>query len=417
MKRWVATSLLGVIVFAGTACTPPESPSEPPAELARNPELRGDPVVVGVQSPHDGPAAYPQSTYGAEAAAWYINHELGGIDGRPVEMDICRGDGSPETAINCANEFVRADVPVVFDAYDGESVGPMVPVMRSAGIPIVGLLAGQGVAEANPLPTSFYFSGPLETSALGMVTVLDRLNLRDSALAVDDKPASHSYVDDLVRPMGQELNVRVNPVYTDVTDMNFTEMAALELVNDPDVAGIISLPEDGCTGLVQAIRQQGYDNAIFAGSCSQFIDELDAEDAQGAIIQPRLWIPESKKHAPPEVRQELEDFEKAMSTVGYGDELSARSLYSFAGLVNLARILGSVEQDISGTTVATAMRGLRDFDTFAGPEVTCDGRQWPGRPGACSHQAIFFEVQEDGSVKPIDDAGFIELDPNVTASR
>ncbi|MET0447281.1 MAG: ABC transporter substrate-binding protein [Aeromicrobium sp.] len=373
--------------------------------------LTGDPIVIGVQSMDAGPAAFPQNTYGAEAAEHYINNELGGIDGRPIKLDICSGDSTPETGVKCANDFVASDVPVVFDAYDGASMGAMTPILKSAAIPIVGTLAGQGVAESADYGTAFYFSGPLETSALGMVTVLNKLGKKTASLAVQDLPSSHGYVDDLVKPMGAKLDVDVSAVYAKVDNLNFQVLSATELSDKPDVAGVISLPEDGCTGLFQALRQSGFDGTIFAGSCSQFIDDL-GEDAAGAVVQPRLWVPGSYDHAPKEVQDQLDAFADSMKAVGYEDEQSARSLYSFAGVVNLAKVISGIDGDITNVAVTEAMKGLKDFQTFAGPKVTCDGKQWPTRPGACSKQAIFFEVQEDGTLKPTGGSdGYTELDP------
>src|SRR5829696_2688034 len=162
MRRLTAVSAGAAVLLLASACSKAEGAADAGGDLA------GEPVVIGVQSLDTGAVAYPQNTYGAEAAEWYINNELGGIGGRPIQLDICSGDGTPETGVNCANHFVTDDVPVVFDAYDGTSVGAMTPILAEAGIPIVGTLAGQGVAEAAEYGTAFYFSGPLETSALGM---------------------------------------------------------------------------------------------------------------------------------------------------------------------------------------------------------------------------------------------------------
>ncbi|MGY1810969.1 ABC transporter substrate-binding protein [Blastococcus sp. SYSU D00669] len=406
MKRSTAITAGAALLLLASACSKPEEDADTTGGLS------GDPVVLGVQSLDTGPVAYPQNTYGAEAAEWYINNELGGIDGRPVELDICSGDGTPETGVACANHFVTEDIPVVFDAYDGTSVGAMVPILSEAGIPIVGTLAGQGVAESAPYGTAYYFSGPLETSALGMVTALDNAGASTAALAVTDAPSSHGYVDNLVKPLGEQLGVEVNGVYTTVDNLNYQVLAQTELASDPDVAGIIALPEEACTGLIQALKQAGFEGTTFMGSCSQFIDELGGE-AEGAIVQPRLWVPLSYDNAPAEVQEELDAFSNAMEQVGYEDELSARSLYSFAGLVNLANILNDLDGEITAESVNTAMQAVADFKTFLGPEVTCDGEQWPGRPGACSHEAIFFQVQDDGTLAPVDEDGFIELDTSV----
>jgi branched-chain amino acid transport system substrate-binding protein len=406
MRRLTAVTAGAAVLLLASACSKAEGAADAGGDL------EGEPVVIGVQSLDTGAVAYPQNTYGAEAAEWYINNELGGIGGRPIELDICSGDGTPETGVNCANHFVTEDVPVVFDAYDGTSVGAMTPILAEAGIPIVGTLAGQGVAESAEYGTAFYFSGPLETSALGMVTVLADSGASTAALAVTDAPSSHGYVDALVKPLGEGVGLDVTAVYTTVDNLNYQVLAQTELASDPDVAGVIALPEDACTGLVGALRQNGFEGTMFAGSCSQFIEELGG-DAAGAIVQPRLWVPRTYDNAPSEVQEELDAFATAMEAVGYEDEQSARSLYSFAGIINLAKILSDVDGELTAESVGTAMKGVKDFPTFLGPEVTCDGQQWPGRPGACSHEAIFFEVQDDGTLAPVNEEGFTELDTSV----
>ncbi len=92
----------------------------------------GDPIVFGVQAPTKGASAYPQTGYGAEAAEWYVNNVMGGVNGQPIELSLCAGDGSPETAINCANKHVSDDVPFVLDAYD-QAITGAVPILASAG--------------------------------------------------------------------------------------------------------------------------------------------------------------------------------------------------------------------------------------------------------------------------------------------
>jgi branched-chain amino acid transport system substrate-binding protein len=123
-------------------------------------------------------------------------------------------------------------------------------------------------------------------------------------------------------------------------------------------------------------------------------------------------VPASKKNAPAEVQTQLDDFAAAMDAIDRGDEQSARSLYSFGGMVDLAKIISGIRGEINPDTVTTAMTQVKDYQTFAGPTVTCDGKQWPGRPSSCSHKGIFFEVQQDGSLKPVDPNGFLDLDPS-----
>jgi branched-chain amino acid transport system substrate-binding protein len=406
MKRTTAITAGVAVMLLASACSKPAESKDTSGHLS------GAPVVIGVQSLDTGAVAYPQNTYGAKAAEWYVNNKLGGVNGHPLKLDLCSGDGTPETGVSCANHFVSGNAPVVFDAYDGTSIGAMTPILSEAKIPIVGTLAGQGVAESAPYGTAFYFSGPLETSALGMVTALHNDKAGSAALAVTDAPSSHGYVDKLVAPLGKVLGVNVTAVYTKTDNMNFQVMAQTELASHPDVAGLIALPEDGCTGLIQALKQSGFTGTIFAGSCSQFISDLGGK-AKGAIVQPRLWVPLSHDNAPKEVQDQLGQFAAAMKAVGFEKEQSARSLYSFAGIINLSKILSGIKGTITSASVTTAMEGVKDFQTYLGPKVTCDGKQWPGRPGACSHKAIFFQVQSDGTLAPVNKSGYIDLDTSV----
>ncbi|MBE1535885.1 ABC transporter substrate-binding protein [Actinomadura algeriensis] len=408
IKTRFAAALAALSLLA-TACQSGDGAS---VSVPTGVEATGEPIVFGVQAPTKGAAAYPQTGYGVEAAVWYVNNVMGGVGGRPIETDLCAGDGSPETAINCANGFVSADVPFVLDAYDQAITGG-VPILAAAGIPLIGTLAGSGVADKGEYGETFYFTGPTEVSAVGSMSVLNDLGKKRIALAVNEAPTSHTYVDALMKPIAGALGMRLDAQYPPATGANYNVTAATQLAGDPDATGVISLPEDGCTSLIQALRRQGYDGTVFAGSCSQFIEQV-RDDAAGAIVQPRLWVPLAKEHAPEKVVRQLDDFAGAMKSVGYEDELSARSLYAFAGVVNMVGVMEGMQgAPITAASVTAAMKGLKDFETFAGPAVTCDGKAWPGLPSACSRQAIFFEVRKDGTLAPVHEGGYIELDPSV----
>lgn len=398
--------VLAALALLGAACG--SSGDDTPAGV----KATGAPIVFGVQAPTKGVAAYPQSGYGVKAAEWYVNNVLGGVNGRPIKADICAGDGSPETAINCANGFVSADVPFVLDAFD-QAMSGAVPILSSAGIPIVGTVPGSPVPNEAEYGKAFYFSGPIQASALGSMSILSDLGKKKLALAIDEGPTAHAYIDTMAKPIASRLGMRLEAHYVPGASANFNVIAATQLAGKPDAAGVVTLPEDSCTSLFQALRQQGYQGTIFAGSCSQFIDMMGAQ-AAGAITQPRLWVPLSRDHAPKEVADQLDAFAEAMKQVGYEKEQSARSLYSFAGVINMVNVMKTMKGPaINAKAITTAMKGLKDFKTFAGPAVTCDGKAWPTLPAGCSRSAIFFEVRKDGTLAPVKQGGYTELDPSV----
>ena len=402
-KKIAAALLAAALALAGCESAPTGAPSD---FGTANPT--GEPIVLGVMAPTTGAAAYPDTGYGAEGAEYYVNKVLGGVNGRPVKLDICDGDGSPEHAINCANGFVSKKVAAVVDAYEPALQGAL-PVLKSAGIPLIGTLAGTAAADRTAYGEAFFFTGPTEVSALGSITMLDKLGIEEASLAITEAPASHAYVDGIIKPIADRLGVSVNIQYPPGNGANFSVLAATQLSHEPEATGVIALPEDSCTQLYQAIRQQGSEETFFAGSCSKFINQL-GDEAEGAATQPRTWVYAARDHAPAPVRKQLDDFKKSMESIDRGDQLSTRAIYAFAGVVNTAAAMTTIDGQINATSVTEAMKGLKDFPTFAGPKVTCDGKVWPGMPTACSKQAIYFQVQPDGSVEPLDEQGYVDLD-------
>jgi ABC-type branched-subunit amino acid transport system substrate-binding protein len=66
-----------------------------------------EPVVITMANIEGTPiGSFPDIREGALAAVKDINENLGGIAGRPVELDVCVHGADPNEATNCANEIV-----------------------------------------------------------------------------------------------------------------------------------------------------------------------------------------------------------------------------------------------------------------------------------------------------------------------
>ena len=71
----------------------------------------GSPYVFGMINDETGAVTFPEARQGAIAAVDYVNNYLDGINGHPIVIDECTGDGTPATAARCANQLV-ADHPM-----------------------------------------------------------------------------------------------------------------------------------------------------------------------------------------------------------------------------------------------------------------------------------------------------------------
>ena len=71
----------------------------------------------------------PEIRQAFESGVNYVNEELGGINGRPMKAETCNLDITPESSVNCANQFVEKNVVVAVQGVD---------VAADAALPIWG---------------------------------------------------------------------------------------------------------------------------------------------------------------------------------------------------------------------------------------------------------------------------------------
>jgi len=117
----------------------------------------GDPIRIGMINQENTPlGSFPELRLGAQAAVDFINAELGGVDGRPVELVPCITTFSVEKSRSCAQELVAKNVDVVTGGIDITSNGS-IPVLEQNQMPYVGGIPINFDEMRSPI--SFQFSG------------------------------------------------------------------------------------------------------------------------------------------------------------------------------------------------------------------------------------------------------------------
>ena len=64
--------------------------------------------------------------------------------------------------------------------------------------------------------------------------------------------------------------------------------------------------------------------------------------------------------------------------------------------------------------MTTALRAKRDAPSFMGHPYTCDGKQFPGLPAACSPQQVIVQMK-DGALDQV--GGWIDVGAELEAAR
>ena len=108
------------------------------ATTAAGEQATGEPIVVGIYTPADNPSfTAPELIDGAEAAVEYVNNQLGGIGGRPIQLESCTTDYTAPRLTACANELFQKEPLIIIPGPDAGAL-TVQPTFDTTGIPLIG---------------------------------------------------------------------------------------------------------------------------------------------------------------------------------------------------------------------------------------------------------------------------------------
>ena len=403
-RRILAVALLAVL-GAAVACSDDDTTSSGSSSdlgdtTATSAGIGGEVVKVaaGIRTSVGSASSMPEPPGGYEVAEDYINSHLAGVKGRPLQVTRCATDGSPEASIDCANQFVEAGVVAVVEGTDlgGDA---MLPILTDAGIPLVGHVQF-GPARMFDENATYFGAAALAYGAAALQFYADE-GAESVTWFLPDEPTSHAFTDASLEPTSEQLGIDYTTVYYDAASPNWAVLAATAVSENPDVSGSIAATDAQCAEMIGALRDAGYQGRILAASCVGLHDALGA-DAVGVDTDADHWHPGDLESAPAAKQAELEEYGAVMRDAGHEDLIAGNAIISFADLINLTRIMATIDGPIDSASVAGALRATKDFDSYAGPTISCDRSVLPGN-SACSTDLLFFQVQDDGSVAAVTD--------------
>ncbi|APE38303.1 ABC transporter substrate-binding protein [Nocardia mangyaensis] len=400
-------ALAATCVFSVVSCSD-NSSSEAGSTTSIAPGVlaTGDPIKVGLFNPSKGPATQAGVTTGKNAAIEYINNQIGGINGRPIEVIDCGIDNtSPESTISCANQFVQAGVVAAVDGYNAESAAAM-PILTSAEIPLVGQIPFNTATGAVP-ENRVFFGPPPAAFLVGFLQSLKQAGKDSLTLVNADLPQAHQVFDSLLTPLGQQLGIDVKSAYYPPAGPNFTALASTIADGSPAAGGLMTAPNDNtCNKLAQALKSVKYSGTVFLAACTEFVDVLGAQ-AVGAQSYSPVWLPPAIDSAPEPAKSNLRTAEQFIDNAGGTAGFYAYG--TFATFVDLARALTSAPPaEFTGPAILTALKGLADYQSFLGPKLNCGKATSPN----CTTDMLLFEVTGDKKTAPVS-GGFITPNPEV----
>ncbi len=383
-----------------------------PVPVNADPDRR--PVKVGFVNVDAGPiGAMPELHTSTVAAVDLMNAELGGVDGRPVQLVPCilSNPMSPDEAQACGRKLVAEDVVAVLGGI-GLSQGPLLQVLADNDVPYVG---GLPVNEAEMSSTnSFQFSGGGPGAFVAFADQAVRKDRADRvAVLYADYPSIRTAAVDYGATLARSLGARqVTEVPFPMGSQDYSAAVQKAVEADPQ-AIFVGAADMACTPILQALADlESRAQVYMVGSCAdrRFLDKVGMDKVAGTRFNVENRIDMAQV---PEA--DFPIYLEAMTRYGKGTNALGAATVSFRDAMNLWAVLDELGPDVTGAAVTARLRAATDRPSFGGHAYTCDGQQVPSMPALCAPQQVIAEIKEDGSFSEASD-GWIDV-PTVLAAH
>lgn len=420
------TAVLVLLAIVGAACSETRPGSTPTGQTKRNPfpgceratvlaclpadtsiadfvpdqptRATGTPIKIATINTDTGPAgAFPELTEADAAAVRFINAELGGVDGHPIELSRCDTQFSPERSNSCSQDAVAAGVVAVAGGID--VLGTGINILAENGIPYVGGIPVSTLAATSPV--SFQFSGGIWGAVVAQVqyAITSQKAKRVSIIYGDFGAIADAA--ELGKRVGESLGAEVSLVSMPIVASDYLSPLTLANENNPDA--IVALVADtGCAPVYEAVHDLGITaNLFYTGACvaPKIIEAVGADKVEGSYFNVEGPVTGSAGQGTGDPDTTLYGY--IVDKYGEGLEAQSSATVAFRGFMNLWVAMKEVGGDrLTPARLLEHLRRSKDHRSFMGHPYTCDGKQLPDQPAMCAPQEILVRYQ-DGAISAV----------------
>ena len=375
----------------------------PDTATAADPSMT--PVKVGFMNIDSGPiAATPELHQATDAAVAFINAELGGVDGHPIELVPCETDLGADKAQACARFMVEQHVVAVLDGLN-LSAGAATKVLEENDIPWVGGIPLDPAEMASPI--AFQFSGGAPGAFVAFADdAATRLKAKRVAVVYANTPQISVAAVDYGVALLESYGIDATEVAFDLTTQDYASIVQRAVESNPD-AILVGAADFACPKVMQAMADLGLDTPVYlVGSCAdaKWISQVGAEHLGNTIFNIETLI-----DRPGPYRADITVYNDVIGQYGKGVNAKGAATVAFRGAMNLYQVLTELGPDATPAQVIDAFRAAKNHPSFDGHPYTCDGRQIAALPSLCAPQQVLARVEADGTTFTQESDGWIDV--------
>ena len=351
----------------------------------------GTPITVGLIGQEGGTISDPEFRVAAQAAASYINEELGGVGGHPITFEVCNIVSAESQGQVCAQQFL-GDNKVKVILQGGLNVGT-----QSFHATVNGAKPDI-IAEANPGPDTTAKNAYILNASVVAATastgpwMKDYLKAKTAAMISSDDAGSLA-IAHVIGGAVEQSGVKVKLVTFPAGSSDLVTPLTAAGAQTASVIMPLAVTPSACIATAKAYSQLGLQTPLLSANlcASNAIKSalgdfpkwyyggstlsLDAPDSTGQVA---FYKAVMAKYAPAHA------------------ELSVDAPYGFAAVFALANILHSADPDsLTSASIATAAKAFSGPVLMGSPKLSFGSV--PSMPAVGSLASRFYKYNGGGA--------------------
>lgn len=400
MKSKKMARLLSTSAALSTLVTMAACGTQSDAEKAAS-KLTGEPIVIASISDTSGAgsisAVIAQFTEAEKAAVDYVNADLGGVGGRPLELFVCDSKVDPAATASCAQQAIDkgAVAKVGLSVLWGDNG---LPLFEKAGIPSLNAPVSPQDSTADEI--SFPLGGGAGTEWPGQIKYwAENFGLKKAVILADDNSTGRVQIENQ-KAVAKELGVEIVPVFLPVGAADPTPFVAKAVEEDPD-AIFTAASGAAAVAVYRALNQQGYpaDQIVNQGAAvdeETFFSKVPEEIIDGAYFTYEFDSYDDLDN------EDVKDYRNAMKKYGPNEGKSEFYQWGFSNIMTITQIADQTgAKDFDAQALRDFLLKVEDFDAFMGGALSRSNA--PESVPATIQSGIRIMQYKDGEVVQVTD--------------
>lgn len=359
------------------------------AILGEESPATGEPIRIGYVD--DGVTEVTDQTpqrEAAEAATEYVNDHLGGIAGRPIELDYCSTDATPAGASDCVAQFARNRVPVVVNGLTVQAPDLFAP-LSEAGIPV--FITQAGDQSAVTTPGVYILANGIAGLLGGPAQLAAEDGIERAAIIAVDVPAASGLLEEAAPLFYDKEGVEIDVVTIPPETPEFAPHVQAALSADPGQVSVVGDPPF-CTKVMNALEAAGYSGRIMVLAIC--VDETSREQVTN-WEDAHVFTSDTTDID----SEEYQLYQAVMQTYAGDDaELASTAPQGYQAIVGFARAMAGLSGEVTADSIRAAFAAMpaTAFPLADGLTYQCNGEQVGFAPNFCSTDLLLTTLDADG---------------------